>query len=119
MYKAEIKMKLPSFNEYMNLCRENRFKAAKYKRELQAEIGLFIRKIPAIHSPVRIYFEWYEENGRRDIDNVAFAKKFILDALVNEGKLKDDGAKYVVGFQDSFFYGSEAKVIIYIVEVKK
>lgn len=37
------------------------------------------------------------------MDNIAFAKKFILDALVKKGVLKDDGWKWVKGFTDEFF----------------
>lgn len=33
---------------------------------------------------------------------MAFAKKFVQDALVQCGVLKDDGWKYVVGFSDRF-----------------
>ena len=45
---------------------------------------------------------WVVPNKRTDRDNVAFAKKFVQDALVQCGVLKDDGWKYVVGFSDKF-----------------
>lgn len=56
-----------------------------------------------IKQPVKIAFRWYEKNSRRDMDNIAFAKKFILDALVKKGVLQDDGWKWVKGFTDEFF----------------
>lgn len=114
MIKVEINMKLPSLNEYINVCRENRFKAAKFKQNLEDDIGLFIGRVPRLEKPVRIHFKWIESNKRRDYDNIAFAKKFILDALVKRGKLKDDNRNFVVGFTDSFAYGDRTKVILYI-----
>ena len=39
---------------------------------------------------------------RRDVDNIAFAHKFILDGLVSAGVLEGDSRKYVIGLQDEF-----------------
>lgn len=38
--------------------------------------------------------------------------------MVKAGKLKDDNRNYVVGFEDSFEYADESKVILEIEEVK-
>ncbi len=51
---------------------------------------------------MRMIFRWYEEDKRRDIDNIAFAKKFILDALVKTGILPDDSRKWLLSFVDDF-----------------
>lgn len=117
MYQVEIPMKLPSLNEYVDLCRTNKYKAAKFKQNIEADIGLFIGRLPQFEKPVTIHFHWVEGNKRRDYDNIAFAKKFILDALVKRGKLKDDNRRCVTGFTDSFEYGEETKVILHIQEV--
>ena len=111
-------MKLPSLNEYVNICRTNPFKASKFKRNLEDDIGLFIGRLPSFEKPVKIHFHWVEGNKRRDLDNIAFAKKFILDALVKRGKLKDDNRKCVTAFTDTFEYGDESKVILEIEEEK-
>lgn len=116
-YKAEIPFRLPSANEYINECRTNKFGAAKYKKDLEADIGIFLRKLPLIEKPVKIRFTWVEENRRRDCDNIAFGKKFVLDALVKAGKLKDDNRRCVTGFEDSFKYEKASKVIVEIMEV--
>lgn len=115
---CEIPLKLPSLNDYVNACRTNRFKAAKMKANYEDDIGMFINRLPRFEEPVTIGFHWVEENKRRDLDNVAFAKKFILDALVKCGKLKDDNRKCVTGFVDTFSYGPEAKVILTIREAE-
>ena len=117
MIKATIGMKLPSLNDYIDVCRSNRFQAAKFKRETEAGIAFFLRKLPVFEKPVVVHFRWIESDFRRDADNIAFAKKFILDTLVKLGKLKDDSRKYVNGFTDEFETGERTKVIIYIEEV--
>lgn len=115
---CEINMKLPSFNDYEKVCRKNRHESAKYKKDLEQEIGEFIQNMPEFQNPVKIHFHWIEGNKKRDLDNICFAKKFILDAMVKCGKLKDDNRKHVMGFTDSFDYGDETRVVLYIEEVK-
>lgn len=114
----EIPLKLPSLNEYTSACRSNAFKGSKMKKETEDSISLFLRRVPEFEGPVFIGFHWIEKDNRRDLDNIAFAKKFILDALVKKGKLKDDGRKYVKGFRDTFEKGPETKVIVTIEEVE-
>lgn len=118
IYRFEIPLKLPSLNEYINACRSNKYDASKMKKQIEADIWYFIRQLPAIEKPVRISFTWIEANRKRDIDNVAFAKKFILDALVKFGKLQNDTRKYVVGFTDDFEISKEYKIIVKLTEVE-
>lgn len=117
MIKCEIGIKLPSLNEYINACRKNRYAGAEMKKRIESDIAYFIAKLPRFERPINIRFHWIEGNKRRDLDNVAFGKKFILDTLVKAGKLKDDNRKCVTGFIDTFEYGKETKVILYIDEV--
>lgn len=114
--RVEIKMKLPSLNEYINVCRANRFRAGSYVKGIEDQIGWFLTGLPVYHNPIWIHFHWIEQNRKRDLDNIAFAKKFILDAMVKMKKIKDDSSKYVAGFTDTFDYGKETKVILYIDE---
>lgn len=114
---CEIPLKLPSLNDYVNICRTNPYKASKFKKDIERDIGYFIRTLPQFQNPVEIHFQWIEGNKKRDLDNVAFAKKFILDAMVKQGKLKDDNRRFVTGFRDSFTYDKETKVILEIKEV--
>lgn len=115
---CEINLKLPSLNEYVNVCRSNPFKASKFKRDTEDAIMLFTNRLPAFHEPVIIHFHWIEDSRRRDLDNVAFAKKFILDALVRSGKLENDNQRYIKGFTDTFETGKRAKVILEIKEAQ-
>lgn len=116
MNRIEIPFRLPSLNQYINECRKNKFAGAKMKKNVDADIGYFINKLPKYNNPIKIHFHWVEENKRRDLDNVCFAKKFILDSMVKAGKLKDDNRNYVKGFTDTFEYGKASKVILEIEE---
>lgn len=116
-YVVEIPLKLPSLNEYINKCRSNKYAGNDYKQAVQDEIYYFIKDMPKYVKPIKINFHWYEGNRRRDLDNICSAKKFILDALVKYGKLKDDNRNNVCGFTDSFYYGKEWKVILEIEEI--
>lgn len=116
MDKCIIDLKLPSLNEYINICRTNKYGAAKFKKSIEEQIAIYLARLPEYKNPIKIHFHWVEENKRRDFDNVAFAKKFILDAMVKQGKLKDDNRKCVTGFTDTFEYGANAKVILEVEE---
>ena len=112
----EIPLKLPSLNDYINVCRSNKFQAAKYKATIEQQIGLYLMKMPKWTKPIRIHFHWIEGTKRRDLDNIAFSKKFILDAMVKYGKLQDDNRKCVYAFTDTFEYGKTTKVILEVEE---
>lgn len=117
---CEIPLKMPSLNEYINACRKNAYEGARMKKQTQKDITWFINKLPKFSNPVEIHFEWKEGNKKRDHDNVtATGHKFILDALVAAGKLKDDNRNYVVETSDSFTYSSDKSfgVTLYITEI--
>lgn len=117
IYRVEIPFKLPSCNQYINECRRNRYAGAKMKKEIQEQIGIYIKQIPKIDKPVKINFTWVEDNKKRDLDGICFAKKFILDALVQAGVLADDNRKIVTNFTDSFEYADKSKVIVELEEI--
>ena len=105
-----ISGRLEGLNEYTEACRSNRYKGASIKKSAENFIKLHIRKqIPDVHfdAPVELHFRWYEPNKKRDLDNICFAKKFILDALVASGTIKTDGWSGVAGFTDEFFIDSQ------------
>ncbi len=63
-------------------------------------------KARPIQSPVAIEYHWVEPNKRRDLDNIAFAKKFINDALVKIGILEGDGWRDIKALKDTFAFES-------------
>lgn len=101
---------LVNLNDYTKACRTNRFVGNEMKEKTEARISIHIREqLTGMHfnEPVRLSFRWYEPNKRRDLDNICFAKKFILDALVKNNVLVDDGWRWVKGFTDDFFIDRE------------
>lgn len=114
--KIEIPIKMPSLNDYIKACRRNRYAGAAMKKKVEQQIEPYIRQMEPYTEPVEVSFIWVETNQKRDPDNIASAKKFILDAMVRSGKIKDDNRKYIKGFIDRFEEGPETKVIV---EIKK
>lgn len=118
-----INQKLPSLNEWVAANRSNKYMGAKFKREVEEVVVWSIRQAltaQTLHRPskaVMINFEWHERTKRRDADNIASAKKFILDALVTTGVLEDDSRKYVKGFYDRIIDDKEDYVKVELIEI--
>lgn len=120
-YRFEIHKRLMGLNEYTRINRKNKYEGNKTKQNEQDYIMWCIKEQLGnlkIDKPVIGHFIWVEENKKRDLDNICFAKKFILDALVNAGVLKDDNRKIVTNFTDSFEYASKSKVIVELEETQ-
>lgn len=117
MIKFTIPFRLPSLNEYIRDCRCNKYAAAKKKRDIEHDIIKCLMTTSfKITAPVHITFIWHEPNKRRDKDNVAFGKKFILDALQTAGRLENDNNTFIAGFSDVFKYDKTARVEVIISE---
>lgn len=118
-----INRKLPSLNEWWYSLASNKYMGAKFKREVEEDIGWYIKRALAsgtlhkVEKPVVINFEYHEKTKRRDADNIASAKKFILDALVKQGILEDDSRKYVKGFYDKIVDDTENYVVVELIEI--
>lgn len=112
-----IDMKLPSLNDYIQISRTNKYKSASFKKNIEKDLKWFLIKMKKYNKPIRIHFHWVEGNKKRDYDNIAFAKKFILDTMVKMGKIKDDNRNCVVGFTDTFSYDKDFRVLLKIEEV--
>lgn len=115
-----IDAKLPSLNDVISSNRSNRFMGAKLKREIQDEIGQYIR-IAALHGDVipqghrcTLSITWHEKTKKRDVDNIQSAQKFILDAMVEQGILEDDSRKYVAQIYHQIVDDTRDYVEVYI-----
>jgi Holliday junction resolvase RusA-like endonuclease len=102
--KFTIEGELPSLNEFIDALKVTKYVGNRMKQETQAFIGWQIKQGPVIwiRNPVKIKFTWYSKNERKDLDNVCFAKKFILDTLVSMCILRNDTRRWVKGFEDTF-----------------
>lgn len=96
---------LMSLNEYVRRCRGNKFAGAQAKALMDKIVTAYIKQQLqgiAYSDKVEIDFLWVCANKRQDPDNICFAKKFILDALVKCGIIPNDNWRYINGFTDSF-----------------
>jgi hypothetical protein len=95
---------LCDLNTYIRAERSNRFRASKIKQEETERVAWETAGLGTITSyPVHITYTWYSKDNRMDIDNVAFAVKFIHDGLVEAGVLDGDGRKHIAGFSHAAF----------------
>lgn len=99
----EVPGRLPGANEYTAACRSNARAGGRMKRDAQERVCWAIR---AAHlrpmGKVDVSFVWIEPDMRRDKDNVRFAAKFILDALVEMQIIKNDGWRHVGDLSDAY-----------------
>ena len=95
---------LPSLNEYVNAERANRFAGAKMKKDIERRLASHIlhQGVVAHKIPVRIDFIWKCKNKRKDKDNIAFSKKFLLDSLVRCGVIPNDKWDCIESWIDIF-----------------
>ncbi len=118
-----IPHRLPSLNDYINACRSHRYAGANLKHDVDVSICFAIRqalnsgKLYKPKPPVKLAFTWHESTRRRDADNVASAKKYILDALQTMGVIPNDNRKNVIGFTDEIVDDKRDYVEVEIFEV--
>lgn len=105
-YSLVINGRLPGMNDFIKAQRTNKYKGAKFKADAQNIVMLHIKQqLRRVHitKKVRIFYMFYEQDRRRDLDNIAgFAHKVIQDALVVTNVIKNDGWNEIGGFNDCF-----------------
>ena len=97
--------RLPNLNDYTKANRTSPIVGNKMKQDQEDYItGFILEQLRGVRfeGKVFLHFRWIEANRNRDLDNICFAKKFILDALVKNGIIKTDGWRGVYGFTDEF-----------------
>ncbi len=118
--KLVIPGRLPGLNEYTKACRANRQAGAALKRDTEEAIMWEIKRQlrGKTFERVSIAFSWYEPNKKRDLDNICFAKKFVLDSLQKSGALTNDGWGQIKGLSDAFEVDkANPRVVVEIMEV--
>lgn len=76
-----------------------RIKKAETARCAMAAIA---GSVPRFKNPIKLHFKWIEPNMKRDLDNIRYGAKFILDGLQLCGKLPNDGWLWVKGMSDEW-----------------
>lgn len=110
MEKIILQGEYTDFNTYSTAERTNRHKAAEIKKDETERVWaecLYQKAQEVTQYPVRVHFNWYCRNMKIDPDNIAAAKKFILDGLQTAGVMENDGWKQIRGFTDDFHIDKE------------
>jgi hypothetical protein len=104
MQRFVIQGRLPGLNEMIAAMNTHRYRGAELKKKETRRCAWSVvgHRIDKVTSPIRIVVTWVEPNARRDLDNVAAGVKYILDGLMEAGKLPSDGRKYVRGIEHRF-----------------
>lgn len=114
-----IKGRLDNLNDYTKECRTNKYAGNKCKaRNEEIITGYIEQQLRGVHFQGKTYlhFRWIEPNRNRDLDNICFAKKFILDALVRNKVIETDGWRGVWGFMDEFDVDADDPRIEVVIE---
>ena len=127
MITIKIPHELADLNKFIYEQRANRFGGNKIKRQNTELCKTYFKK--AINEglklngdslPINITFEWHVKNKRKDKDNIAFAKKFVLDGMVESGLIPNDGWGEVGNLTDTFQVNKKKQgVIVYIEAVEE
>ena len=115
MSRVYIDYQFTTLNEYINAERTNKFIASKIKRENTEVARLhFIGK--KFQKPLEVKFKWFVSNLGRDLDNLAFCCKYILDGMVKAKAIPSDNLRHIVKITHEFEKCDKKGVNIEIIE---
>lgn len=120
MQQFTIPGRLEGMNSLVNANRKNKYAGAELKKTSTALCTWYawaggMQRVERY--PVTFLIEWVEQNGRRDPDNIASAKKYIFDGLIKAGVLENDGPKQIEMLIDTFRIDSRnPRIIVSIFE---
>ena len=89
--------RFPGLNEYVRACKCPQSRA-RMKRECDERVAWACvgARCPAFAPPVTVTVDCYEQDARRDADNVqGMARKFVLDGLQRAGVIGNDSRRWV------------------------
>lgn len=98
---------LTDLNKYIEAERGNKYKGAKIK-EVETNVvraachPLFVADRKVAGYPLDVRIHWFCKDRMKDPDNIAAAKKFIMDGLVLAEIIENDGWKQIRSFCDRF-----------------
>ena len=114
-FRKKTHDRFPTLNEYIDCERGSTIAAAAMKKKCTEQVKeqCLSQQIQPVIGKVDLLFEWHSST-RHDPDNVAFAKKFILDGLQSAGVLENDNRKFVGIMADEIIQDDEDYVILHI-----
>lgn len=114
-FRKKAHNRFPTLNEYIDCERGSTIAAAAMKKKCTEQVKeqCVSQQIQPVNGKVDLLFEWHSST-RHDPDNVAFAKKFILDGLQAAGVLENDNRKFIGTMADEIIQDDEDYVILHI-----
>ena len=104
--KMVIGGELPTLNEIIDKSKSHYMQYAKMKKSATNRVAWACNQLETIDkvtlNSIELDITYYYKNRRKDPDNIAAAKKFILDGLVKAGIIKNDGWKEVKGWSEKW-----------------
>lgn len=115
-----IKGELTDLNKYIREERRNRFAGAKLKKDNTEYVMWKTKGLPKVtFYPLHVHIDWYTKNEMVDPDNIAFAKKYVLDGLVENGIIPDDSRKIIHSLSDAFYVDVQPRLVITLTPSEK
>lgn len=116
-FRKKTHDRFPTLNEYIDCERGSTIAAAAMKKKCTEQVKeqCLLQQIQPVNGKVDLLFEWHSST-RHDPDNIAFAKKFILDGLQVAGVLENDNRKFIGTMADEIIQDDEDYVILHITE---
>lgn len=116
-FRKKIHDRFPTLNEYIDCERGSTIAAAAMKKKCTEQVKeqCVAQQIQPVKGKADLLFEWHSST-RHDPDNVAFAKKFILDGLQLAGVLENDNRKFIGTMADEVINDDDDFVIVHITE---
>lgn len=116
-FRKKAHNRFPTLNEYIDCERGSTIAAAAMKKKCTEQVKeqCLSQQIESVKGKVDLLFEWHSST-RHDPDNVAFAKKFILDGLQAAGVLENDNRKFIGTMADEVVNDDDDFVIVHITE---
>ena len=99
--KIVVSGELPGLNKIIDKSKAHHMAFASMKKKNTNLVTWKAKGIPKMES-IYLNIKYYCKDRRRDPDNIAAAKKFILDGLVGAGVIENDGWKQVKGWSESW-----------------
>lgn len=117
----EIDVNLLTLNEYIDVERSNRYKAASLKKSLTTKVKLqtMSQTRTQLKGQYDLVLDWYRINKRHDPDNVFFGIKFILDGIAAAKVIPNDDRNNIRNIHHNIHQGNKNAVIINFYSTKK
>lgn len=101
MIKIIVPGELPAMNEIIKAAKSSPYVYSRLKKDNTNTIAWLSKNKPNMRR-IWLNITYVCANRKKDPDNIAVAKKFILDGLVAAGVIPNDGWNEIAGWKEDF-----------------